>query len=538
MTRPALIALSLLSLGVTVGGTARHAPSLDGDWAGVITIGGHASPIRAHLKSQASSETSGSVDLFGDATGADLRAVRVSGDSFTAVIPLRLTGPTTIRARIVADTLIGEVTRGNQTGSIRLLHLAPLDTAAAHHDEGLYVAGGDTLIVDRVTPDLLAITEPTAHAIRILYPVGANDYIAGPTLFAALPARWRIRIRGEATDAATLTLSRDGRTTTARRVPLHIEEVAFKHDTVSLAGAFIRPIAAGRYPVVIHMHGSGASIRTSHLGIAYYLAVHGIASLMYDKRGTPASTGTLASARYADLAADAVAGAEYLMHRDDVDTNHIGFTGISEGAGTSERAAALFRKTAFEIPLSGGPLSANVWEYYETANQLVTDGRFNAKDTAAAMSFLRARDYYAQTRRGWATYESLVKIAVAPESKWFGYATTDLFGWAKPDSPGWNQKALTYFDDPLPTLRTIHCPVLSINGEYDTPPALAISVPLMKRAFAEGGNRDVTIRILPHANHNLFLTKSSNEHEMDNVAEFSPELFPLITSWIEAKVHP
>jgi pimeloyl-ACP methyl ester carboxylesterase len=179
-----------------------------------------------------------------------------------------------------------------------------------------------------------------------------------------------------------------------------------------------------------------------------------------------------------------------------------------------------------------------VWEYYETANQLVTEGRFKAKDTAAAMSFLRARDYYAQTRRGWATYDSLVKIAVAPESKWFGYATTDLFGWAKPDSPGWNQKALTYFDDPLPTLRTIQCPVLSINGEYDTPPALAISVPLMRRAFAEGGNRDVTIRILPHANHNLFLTRSSNEHEMDNVAEFSPEFFPLVTSWIRSKVNP
>jgi pimeloyl-ACP methyl ester carboxylesterase len=130
----------------------------------------------------------------------------------------------------------------------------------------------------------------------------------------------------------------------------------------------------------------------------------------------------------------------------------------------------------------------------------------------------------------------LVKVAVAPGSKWFGYATTDLYGWAKPNSVGWDQKVLTYFDDPLPTLRTIQCPVLSINGEYDTPPALAISVPLMTRAFAEGGNLDVTIRILPHANHNLFLTTSSNEHEMDNVAEFSPEFFPLVTSWIKAKV--
>src|SRR6185437_16990426 len=126
------------------------------------------------------------------------------------------------------------------------------------------------------------------------------------------------------------------RTITARRVPLRIEEVSFKNDTVSLAGAVIRPSAAGRYPVVIHLHGSGSSIRTSHLGIAYYLAAHGIASLIYDKRGTPGSTGSLAWERYEDLASDAVAGAEFMMTRADVDTNHIGFAGISEGAGTSE----------------------------------------------------------------------------------------------------------------------------------------------------------------------------------------------------------
>lgn len=537
MIRRSIIGFSVVGFAATIVAATRGAPDLEGDWAGVITIGGHASPVRAHFGSAAAAGVSGSIDLFGDATGADLRSIRVSGDSFTATIPLRLTGPTEIRARVTGDTMSGVVTRGNQTGTIRLLHLAPLDTAAAHQDEGLYVAGSDTLIVDRVTPNLLSLVEPTAHAIRILYPVGTNEYIAGPTLFGALPERLHVRIRDEATDAATLTLVRDRRTITAQRVPLHIEEVSFKNDTVSLTGAFIRPPGAGRYPVVVHLHGSGSSIRTSHLGIAYYLAAHGIASLIYDKRGTPGSTGTLAWARYEDLAGDAVAGAEMLMTRSDVDTNYIGFEGISEGAGTSERAAAIFRRSAFVIPISGGPLAANVWEYYEAANQLITDGRFSARDTAAAMSFLRARDYYARTRRGWSTYDSLVKVAVAPGSKWFGYATTDLFGWAKPNSVGWDQKALTYFDDPLPTLRTIRCPVLSINGEYDTPPALAIAVPLMQRAFAEGGNRDVTIRIFPHANHNLFLTKSSNEHEMDNVSAFSPEFFPLVTSWIESKVR-
>src|ERR1041385_2951485 len=135
MTRAARIGVSVVSLAVTVGATARRTPNLEGDWAGVMTIGGHASPVRAHLRSPATPDASGSIDLFGDATGTDLRSVRISGDSFTAAIPLRLTGTTVIHARIVADTMIGEVTRGDETGSIPLLHLAPLDTAAAHRDE-------------------------------------------------------------------------------------------------------------------------------------------------------------------------------------------------------------------------------------------------------------------------------------------------------------------------------------------------------------------------------------------------------------------
>src|SRR5690242_9794153 len=91
---------------VVLGTQVMHrAPALPtGDWAGVIDIAGHQGAVQAHLSMRGDSAT-GSMDLYGDATGVTLRGVRLTGDSIVATIPLRLTGPTTIRGRIIGDTL-------------------------------------------------------------------------------------------------------------------------------------------------------------------------------------------------------------------------------------------------------------------------------------------------------------------------------------------------------------------------------------------------------------------------------------------------
>ncbi len=178
------------------------------------------------------------------------------------------------------------------------------------------------------------------------------------------------------------------------------------------------------------------------------------------------------------------------------------------------------------------PSVPSVWELYEGAEQLVTDGSFSTLDTADAMRFLRARDHYAATRRDWSVYESALKRALEPTSRWYGYATTDFFGWATPDSRGWDQKALNYFYEPIPAARMLTCPVLNILGEHDTPEAAKISIPLLRRALAEAGDTDVTFRVLPGVNHNLFVARSGIAHEMNRVSDFSPEFFPLVAQWL------
>src|SRR5678815_5621736 len=58
----------------------------------------------------------------------------------------------------------------------------------------------------------------------------------------------------------------------------------------------------------------------------------------------------------------------------------------------------------------------------------------------------------------------------------------------------WMKVFLTY--DPASTMRKVKTPVLILTGSRDLQ-AVPEQVPLMEAAFKEGGNKDVTARVVP-----------------------------------------
>jgi hypothetical protein len=113
-----------------------------------------------------------------------------------------------------------------------------------------------------------------------LRPKGTGTYVSG---------------QGETVSASQERLrivAADGSTREAARVrPYREQEVRFHNGPVALAGSVLVPTGPGPHPGVVVVHGAGQQDREGYRGLADRFARHGIAALLYDKRGSGQSTG-------------------------------------------------------------------------------------------------------------------------------------------------------------------------------------------------------------------------------------------------------
>ena len=77
------------------------------------------------------------------------------------------------------------------------------------------------------------------------------------------------------------------------RVGFKADDVSFTNGDVTLAGTLIRPRTKGPHPLVVYvppLDRAGVAGEMSR-PVAEFFAAHGVAGLIYDKRGVGASTG-------------------------------------------------------------------------------------------------------------------------------------------------------------------------------------------------------------------------------------------------------
>jgi dienelactone hydrolase len=110
-------------------------------------------------------------------------------------------------------------------------------------------------------------------------------------------------------------------------------------DGVRLSGELLAPAGGTRHPAVVMIGGSGAATREPYREQAEFLAEHGVAALIYDKRGTGDSTGP-SDYSYSKLAADARAAVTMLHSRPGLRADGIGVWGFGEGASIAPMVAA------------------------------------------------------------------------------------------------------------------------------------------------------------------------------------------------------
>ncbi|MDO5322637.1 MAG: alpha/beta fold hydrolase [Clostridia bacterium] len=103
------------------------------------------------------------------------------------------------------------------------------------------------------------------------------------------------------------------------------------------------PTAEGTYPAVVMLHGTGSNRDEAGGGYAYAAPVlaekYGVATIRIDFMGNGESTADYTGYTFESAVADAVAAAEYIAAQENIDGEHIGVMGWSQG-GTDALLAA------------------------------------------------------------------------------------------------------------------------------------------------------------------------------------------------------
>ena len=298
--------------------------------------------------------------------------------------------------------------------------------------------------------------------------------------------------------ALACSCSRPGpRSASAVATPTVVHEtLRVESDGASLAGTLSRPSLSGRVPAVVVLHAAGLERQSDYRTYADSLAARGIAVLAYDMRGVGASTGNPVLPTFGDLASDAMAMTRYLQSRPDIAPHAVGVWALSRGALTAPLLATRDPDVAFLIVVSGPAIPVATLEADAMAGTLRTRG-YSEDEVREALGLYRLGVQVARSAQGRDSLERAFQRSRS--TRWF----PDFPIKAIPPEGHWSwrhfREIVAY--DPDTAWARVRVPVLAMYGGRDRPIISADSRARLARALRAGGNRAVTIRVLPEADH-------------------------------------
>jgi pimeloyl-ACP methyl ester carboxylesterase len=294
---------------------------------------------------------------------------------------------------------------------------------------------------------------------------------------------------------------------------------------------------------VLLLHGSGPQDHNGEISLirftADHFARHGIAALIYDKRGYGSSTGNVATASFSDFAGDAIAGLKLLQSRRDINAKQIGFWGISQAGWVMTTATTMCKDIAFIISVSAGGSGYTVTQ--QNNYNVGTEMRAKGFSEGEIAQVLAANDLlYDVVRRGEGGDGSKLDAAVQEASQqneklkdWLPPLSTEI-EWKKRDQ--WFL-ALDIDLDPAPLWAKYEGPVLGIFGELDSETPVQQVVPIMGKALAGRKNTDYAIKVFPKANHNIFEAETISDTELPRLKRLIPASLDTMTDWLKTRVE-
>jgi len=298
-----------------------------------------------------------------------------------------------------------------------------------------------------------------------------------------------------------------------------------------LRGFIDFPAGPGPHAAVLVLHGSGGTdvFHSNSEYNGHYRALRdtfrsaGVATVIWDKAGNGCSTGSYSSGNpIRERAGEAVAALRTLKQRGDIDALRIGLWGISQGAWAAPMAAVQDADVSFLILVSAPGRDALSEFEYQAVTALRVNGTPEAELRVAATHLRRA---FAIMRAGGSVED--YAAALEPLQK---YAALRELGFmvGTPDSYRAWQNSVDFQYRPDTALHELQQPVLAVFGDRDVLVDWRDSVPILRESLRAGGNRDVTIKVLHNADHNL-MSVGSDPH-------FVPDYLPLLRDWLRERL--
>lgn len=521
------LSISLLCAAPALAGSD---PCPEGRWIGGFDNRGGTVAVDARISG--GDALSGHIALPQRAeAGIPLRNVSARGRTMSFEVPGaesnllfegRFESPTRVR---------GSVRQGLGYTRFELLKVAALSPSELEAVYGTYSWGDDKVLLIAPGEEQPIYVDYETGRTGALFPLSAEEFIAGPTMGTGYPVVMRVRTARDAAGAVeAVELERQGRRVRATRQRFYTEvPVRFSGRDVSLGATLLLPAGTGPHPAIVMIHGSGPVTRDGLRPFADHFARHGVAVLIADKRGTGASTGRWSRATFDDLADDALAGVAYLKSRPDILASAIGVHGTSLGGWIAPLAATKSADVAFVIVESAPVMTPREHERLRVESQMRADGHA-PEVIAQAVAFMDRKFEVARTGEGWGGL--VVAMHTGERAGWLPYVNppTSL------ESLQWHW-AHVFSYDPLPVLQQLTVPMLVLYGELDAIVPPRVHKARMEQAVRDAGKHNVTIREFARANHGFFEAITGGRMEQPRLTGFVAGYFEARTAWVRSQAQ-
>ena len=429
------------------------------------------------------------------------------------------------------QSLQGTFAQGTKKGKFFLARGANVDRAVISRAYGLYRLEGGALLwlgeVSEVNRRPAFINIKTGR-LGALYPRSLDSLFSGTTALVPSPVGVWAHITERdwpSGNVSSLRWSEDGSSpVVGKRLDAYTtENVVFYNDTVRLAGTLVLPTTPGRHPAIVYIHGSGGGVRGYFSSLPFVLAAHGIASLVYDKRGSGGSSGNRHISSFEKLADDALAGVHYLQSRKEIDSRRIGLYGHSQGGWIAPLAASRAHGDVAFVVAVAGPAKDFEHQTDDEIRNVMLEYEMTETDIQPA---LEHQHLWWRVVRHQTPYAELVRAnEKARTQPWSRF----VFDVGLPpdttlDPPG------AY--DPAPILQRLRVPILAIYGERDNRVLGAGNARLMENYLRRARNPDFTVKVFPRANHDILDVGDWNPNDLLRTSRYAEGYFDSVVSWI------